>query len=218
MREQVLGRFNLYTLTRQCRRFLFQEGQTRNITLLEDDPKMIASMVYFIYTGDYKDDGDGKLPMLYNAGMYAVGDKYDIPLLKDLAASKFSNALQAFDNFIVNVFIDAIHTVYTTTLSSDRNLRDRLIPVLKSHKKVLRKDDGFMNLFSSGLDDGGFAIDVVDAWADFEVPVITPAVSLSSALDGSWDCLVCGSMVNSVYQLCCPDRDRPRASRQRYES
>lgn len=134
--------------------------------------------------------------------MYVLGDKYDIPLLKNLAVINFKASLLTFDPSMMRDLIQAIRTVYTMTLESDRALRDALVPFLKAHKNGLRTEEGFMRFFRSGLDDGAFAVDVVDAWAEFGSPgifhVVTPATAASSSMSG-WVCGSCGSVV--LHQL-----------------
>lgn len=130
----------------------------------EDDPVMIESMICFIYRGDYSDSGGSKEPLAFNAGVYATGDRYDVPMLKDLAEIKFSAALTKFTMSMTTALVQSINVIYNTTLSSDRGLRECVFPILAKHKFALRRNGEFMGLFKSGLADGGFAEDVMDAW------------------------------------------------------
>ena len=96
--------------------------------------------------------------------MYAIADKYGVGLLKDLAAAKFSLALKEIRAADIPDFIAAIEVVYTSTLGSDRGLRDIIKPKLIEFKQKLRDSDQFMALFVSGLGEGEFAVEVLDAW------------------------------------------------------
>lgn len=149
----------------------------------EDDSAMIGSMVGFIYRGDYLDKTSTKEPFSFNAGMYAVGDKYDIPLLKVLAEIKFSAALKDFTLSMTTPLVQAINIIYNTTLSSDRNLRNCILPILVKHKFALRKNGEFMGMFKSGLADGDFAEDVMDAWMGLDASL--------SCTDRPWYCRTC---------------------------
>lgn len=179
----------------------YQESHTRTITLQEDDPFMVMSMISFIYTSDYSDCNLAKVPLIFNAGMYALGDKYVIPLLKVLAEMKFSVALKSFNPSRAGIFVKAIHTIYTTTLSSDRELRRCLTPVLAKHKFALRNNGEFMGLVKSGLADGDFAGDVIDAWIGTD-PLSNPAerkwycrICPRQGVRSEKDCHVCGQRV-----------------------
>ncbi len=174
---------------------LSQEGQTKTITLHDDDPDRVSAMLCFLYTGNYKDSEDHEPSVFWNAGMYALGDKYDIPLLKNLAAIKFKKELRDFDLTMTLELLEAIKVIYTTTLASDKVLREALTPVLKAYKTALWRDEAFMEVFHSGLADGEFAEDVVDAWVDFESPAVAPA---STTPISTCDCCqilgCCGTM------------------------
>lgn len=140
-------------------------------------------MLSFIYTSDYSDCNNAKIPLTFNAGMYALGDKYAIPLLKILAEMKFSVALKSFNPTRAGIFMKALHTIYTTTLSSDRGLRRCLTPVLTKHKFALRNNGEFMGLVKSGLADGDLAEDVIDAWMGYD-PLFLPG-------ERKWYCRTC---------------------------
>ena len=125
-------------------------------------------MIFFSYTQDYKDTALGKDPISYNPAMYAMGDKYDMQLLKDLASIKFKAALGHFDITMTPSLLKAIPVIYNTTLPSDRTLRDAIQPVLKANKTYFRQDEQFMGLVRSAFADSAFTVDVIDAWANWE--------------------------------------------------
>lgn len=86
-------------------------------------------------------------------------------LLKDLAQEKFAKAIGNTKVADIPSFIVAVEIIYTTTLGSDRGLRDLVIPKLKEFRQQLRDSDEFMALMLSGLGDGEFVVEVIDAWA-----------------------------------------------------
>ena len=148
-----------------------KEGLSGEIDLKEDDPDMIDNMLHFLYTSDYQDDADGGRPLLVNAKMYAVGDKYGIHALKTLAKDKFIAALGA--GWDIVTFLEVLETVYSTTPASDRGLRDCLALTLKKHKNELHEHEGFVNLIKTKLADGEFAMDVINTWTEFQKPAST---------------------------------------------
>lgn len=145
-----------------------QEGVSCEIELKEDDPAMVEEMLRFLYTSDYKADSGEDYQLSINAKMYAMGEKYSINSLKDLAKAKFSKCLtpgQDLEEFF-DIFLEAVDLVYTTTPASDRGLRDCLTPILAAHKETLRKLPDFVNLIKGQLSDGDFAMDVINVWAE----------------------------------------------------
>ena len=77
----------------------------------------------FFYTHDYQVDDIGKAPFMAHASVYAIADEYGVGLLKDLAAGNFSLALKDILSLIA-----AIEVVYTSTLGSNRGLKDCIEP------------------------------------------------------------------------------------------
>ncbi|KAL8915450.1 MAG: hypothetical protein Q9171_000014 [Xanthocarpia ochracea] len=99
--------------------------------------------------------------LAFNALMYVAGDKYDISGLKLLAKAKFSAAL--VDGWDKEDLSEIIRFIYTNTLSSDRGLRECLMPILIQHKRFLRADHTFMKVVETV---GMFAVDLIDAWTN----------------------------------------------------
>lgn len=98
-----------------------------------------------------------------------MADKYDIPFLKDLSTATFQAQLDG-SIMVTPRFLKAVKTIYTTTLSSDRRLRDLLIPVLQQHRNALNRDAGFLDLIKSGFADGDFALDCIAALSKLQEP------------------------------------------------
>ncbi|KAL8768424.1 MAG: hypothetical protein Q9209_005330 [Squamulea sp. 1 TL-2023] len=84
----------------------------------------------------------GKLAL--HAAMYVTADKYDVGTLKVLALAKFSTAL--VDRWDKEDLPKVICFVYGNTVSSDRGLRESLVPILVQHKQKLRTDEIFMKM------------------------------------------------------------------------
>ena len=135
------------------------------IELKEEDPQYASILLRYFYAHDYQIDDHGKPPLVAHARVYAIADRYGVGLLKDLAVAKFSLALTNTKTADIPSFISAIEVVYTSTLGLDRGLRDCIKPKLSEFKHQLRDDTEFMALFVSGLGDGEFSIEVLDAFA-----------------------------------------------------
>lgn len=99
-----------------------------------------------------------------DARVYAIADKYGVGLLKDLAKQNFATAITGTTAADIPSFIEAIRVIYTSTLGSDRGLRDCILPKLQELKQQLRDSNEFMDLMLSGLGDGEFEVEVIDAW------------------------------------------------------
>ena len=76
-------------------------------------PEMIYQMLSCFYDRNYEDDTNCKNPLDFNAVMYAIADKYDVPLLKDLAEMKFSAAIVKRTTTMTPHLVKAIKIVYS---------------------------------------------------------------------------------------------------------
>ena len=139
-----------------------------------DRTEDVERMLRWIYSKDYSDQV-GNQPLLINARMYALADKYAIIALKHHAKQKFQDSPQypksgldgnypQFDSKAFEPLMDTIPVVYTSTPNSDRGLRDLVMEVFRPYKKGLESDKTFMGLFKSGLAEAEFAVDVLKAW------------------------------------------------------
>ena len=95
---------------------------------------MLQHLYSFDYSGHKISIGDDEesshLSDLHtHALMYALGDEYDIKDLKEEALWKFKKALEANKEHgdELTTLVEVIPTVYTTTLISDRGLRDAVV-------------------------------------------------------------------------------------------
>lgn len=120
-------------------------------------------MLHFMYAFDY--DGSGNdhervSPMVFNAEVYSIADKYGILILKVRAKEKFDKAVNTC--WDMDDFAHAITEVYSSTPSMDRGLRDAVTKVAHKHISTLLKEDDFLGVLE---EIGGFAADVTQLMA-----------------------------------------------------
>lgn len=170
---------------------------------------MIYVMLRFMYARDYSDGSEIIEPrkacenpaLAFNATMYGLADKYDVKILKVLAQNKFAAALLKFNANHFQDLVKAIEIIYTTTLSSDRGLRDCLKPILQEWRYDLyHHSPPFLDLFKSGIADGDFTMDTVNAWIDFSHGVkayyCTRCCTEPSENNDYIACMKCGIMTS----------------------
>jgi hypothetical protein len=87
---------------------------------------------------DYETDESN---LLTHTRIYALAEKYDIPALKTLAKSKFEMAMACY--YDSPEFADAIEEVYSSTIDSDRGLRDVVIQAFRNHPMLATTQDVF---------------------------------------------------------------------------
>lgn len=79
-----------------------------------------------MYEGDYvgieEKEEFLENPLVFHAKVYAIGEKYDIAPLKDLAKTKTKNILTL--EWTPTCFFAAVNEVYQSTIPKDRGLRD----------------------------------------------------------------------------------------------
>ncbi|KAF9640976.1 putative btb poz domain-containing protein [Lasiodiplodia theobromae] len=99
--------------------------------------------------------------MIFHVHMYAVGEIYDIPSLKALAARNFDRDVDhAFPRFPA-----AVRAIYETTPDSDRGLRDRALRVCAAHAAELLANPAFEDVMDQlGVFGKEFARQLVSLW------------------------------------------------------
>lgn len=148
VRWYIQGRTSIHILTnRNTKSSACQEGKTGEVNLTEDEPEIIDRMLDYLYRLDYSDLPpptpqmcEGRLTV--NACMYALGDKYEIWALKELAKQKSIKALE--EDWSGESFLTALEIVWTTTPHSDRELRDCFLTAITTHRAELHNREGFM--------------------------------------------------------------------------
>lgn len=93
-----------------------------------------------------------------NALVYALADKYNIFLLKDLAQTKFE--VRAADEWAAEDIISILPKVYTTTPDSDRGLRQIMQDVCLRSMEHLMCHKNFRTMLKG---DASMCFDVLDA-------------------------------------------------------
>jgi hypothetical protein len=94
--------------------------------------------------------------LLNNVMVYAIAERYDISELKELAKAKFLS--QADTLLSSHEFPEVVKTIYTSTLSKDRGLRDIVSQVCVKQVRELMEDQAFQGIIS---DVGDFGIDIL---------------------------------------------------------
>lgn len=124
-------------------------------------------MLSYFYACDYSDTGDNSGDAIINVLVYAIADKYNIPLLKALAKDKFQVVTNAEDNeWNPDAFAGVCIQIYSTTPSSDRGLRDCAKDLMEEQRESLRMNEAFRSLLKDSVLEGDFVLDVVDAWVN----------------------------------------------------
>jgi hypothetical protein len=73
--------------------------------------------------------------LIQHANVYAIAEQYNINGLKLLARQKFDLASAA--HWDTPEFLEAIHAVYTTTIETDRGLRNIVLRTLDDNNRLL---------------------------------------------------------------------------------
>ncbi|KAI9858261.1 MAG: hypothetical protein M1813_007535 [Trichoglossum hirsutum] len=122
-------------------------------------------MIHYLYTLDYYDgsemvDHDFQIeeldvsqggtkdvvewPLMVNAQVYVIADKYGIETLKLLAACKFIDLV--VEHEANEAFIEVIRHVYSSTPATDRGLRDPVCDAAFSNIERLISTPGFISV------------------------------------------------------------------------
>ncbi|KAK0367797.1 BTB/POZ domain-containing protein [Colletotrichum limetticola] len=133
----------------------FQESSDGLIALSDDDPCVIDMMMQYFYLLDYRQSlyTDGLLQsseleqkqaasvscLLLHAKVYSAAEKYAVDGLKDLAVAKFKAAAAQF--WDPSDFLYAASEAYTSTIDTDRGLRDAVLEAFAARKDLLNNDE-----------------------------------------------------------------------------
>lgn len=139
----------------------FQEGVTGEIDLPSDDPNIVAHLIQFLYTGDFNDQSTLEhvvqgSRMLACTKAYIMADKFNVPGLKTLAATKFTTAIATEWN--TEGLSTAIELIYNQIPENDRILKDVVLKVISEHVKELVDRGEFASLCKA---DGEIAFDIL---------------------------------------------------------
>jgi speckle-type POZ protein len=112
---------------------------------------MLCFLYSFNYTNTY-----GTSSMIYDAQVYQIAEKYDIPALKAYSKEKFATAIDA--GWSMDDFPLAISVVYDSTPAEDRGLRDLAVATAQKNINTLLGKDGFGELLRKTAD---FSADLI---------------------------------------------------------
>ncbi|KAH6873632.1 hypothetical protein B0T10DRAFT_449832 [Thelonectria olida] len=144
----------------------YEEGRSGVIDLSDDDHDAVDSMICYLYNGYYPriesgttvsvaqppgskswtvdDFGEVTLGLqvkylCLHARVYALAEKYAVSGLKEIALRYFRYVADG-ETCNLEEFSDASELAYTTTIDSDRGLRDVVIKALHENYKALDQD------------------------------------------------------------------------------
>lgn len=151
---------------------VYEKGaRTQRIELPEENPHLITKLIDFCYTSDYFDtkytinygwEGQAYISKLHtNAEMHAMGERYGVQGLKELAVAKFETALEMEPSeSIPTQMITLIPLIYAGTPGTDRGMRDRILAPALAYSKQLSGLPGFKSMIAENID---FVTDVFQA-------------------------------------------------------
>lgn len=115
-----------------------QESSTNTIDFTADGLNLVSRMIDCLYRGTYADfdatdDAQNwKSAHQLHAAMYALGDKYDLAVVKDAALDHFNKHANKSSPQDRLGLIESIPIVYSSTPDSDRALRDATVEKIKA--------------------------------------------------------------------------------------
>jgi len=107
---------------------LQQEAHTKVISLHDDDFEAVLDMLPYTYNFSYVACRDRYSCswVLFDANMYVMGDKYDLPTLKQAAKNQFLSRKDEIDDVHIVEIEMLVNLIYNRTLPSDTTLRQKL--------------------------------------------------------------------------------------------
>lgn len=127
-----------------------QEAITGVVNMPEDDEIAVEALVKHLYgysyplvilseTVDLTDTVVSSF-IIQHVQVYAIGEKYQEPTLKDQAQAAFQEALQTDDSIVIQDLAIIVDLVYTSTVEKDRGLRDIVLKFVLDRKANLTSD------------------------------------------------------------------------------
>lgn len=137
-----------------------QESETGVIDLPDDDLALVEAMINFMYTFRYgSTDPNEHQPLLFDANVFALADKYDVSGLRQAAVTAFKVKLGTGS---IDEFVEAVPAIYTNTPPSVMELRTAAVNFAKMQLKALAKTDAFIGMMERV---GAFGKDLVKSMA-----------------------------------------------------
>jgi hypothetical protein len=120
----------------------WQESETGNVDLSQDDPAAVEAMYSYLYKYDYsefaKDDTNA---MLLHVQVYCLARTYEVNILKDVVAELFRTT--ANDYFSIRKFPAIIKEIYDNRDETDTVLREVAVQAaIENHEELLADKDG----------------------------------------------------------------------------
>lgn len=118
----------------------------------------LRKMVDFLYSMSYDDELETEQEaedvfslLQLHARMFALGDRYDIPTLRDIAVKKYMSRVMV--SWEPREFLESIYDVYGRTPPSIRQLRDAAAHLMRNNVQKLLKDAMVASVYDKVLDD-----------------------------------------------------------------
>ncbi|KID82461.1 btb/poz [Metarhizium guizhouense ARSEF 977] len=138
----------------------WKESSEKKIEIKDFDATVVEAMLRFMYSFDYSNIYSTST-MIYDAQVYQIADKYDVPALKTHAKEKFGASIAA--GWSLDDYPLAATVVYESTPSEDRGLRDLVVETSRENIDKLLTHDGFCGLLRKSAD---FAADLIPFLCD----------------------------------------------------
>ncbi|RSL61090.1 hypothetical protein CEP53_005221 [Fusarium sp. AF-6] len=171
----------------------WKESSEQVINIQDFEISVVKAMLHFMYNFDYTNVNDIS-PMVFEAQVYQIADKYDIKSLKEHARKKFSAAINT--GWRTDDFPLAITVAYTTSPLEDRGLRDLIVETSSQNIDDLLGKGYFCEVLRNTND---FAADLVPflrgrgahVTKQYRCPSCQEIFSCSLS-DSEWYCPACG--------------------------
>ena len=123
----------------------FAENLDGVIEFPDDDPACFARMLEYLYARDYSfipytSNMNHPTALIGLARMYILGDKYQLPHLKEITVEKMGKYISSVSSVVKVAFICMADRVYNNTPESDRPFKDFFTKELAIHF-ISRRDE-----------------------------------------------------------------------------
>lgn len=119
-----------------------------------DSPHQYDQQDSHAQSQEAEEDTEQESHLVLHAQVYALGEKYDIPCLKQLAKQKFEMAAACY--YDAAELAEAIELVYQSTVDTDRGLRDVVVQLFTMHPQLAQTQD----MYAVIKDTPGLALDL----------------------------------------------------------
>ncbi|QDS73120.1 hypothetical protein FKW77_001104 [Venturia effusa] len=127
-----------------CNSPMKMESNTGIMTLPDDNEILVEAMISFMYTFTYPgipiDDPE---TLQFHVNLFTLADKYDVPRLRQLAVTRFTDALEDAPPALL---IETIEAAFTTPPSGVQELRQAVINVVHHHLGWLVDEPSFQDV------------------------------------------------------------------------